>query len=202
VSNLAARIARPASALALSILLLVSGCASVPSKPVVVAEGQIPLETRVDGERVHPLRSYVDDVKTADGERRLRFDYVWNYSRGLTQQFSYETDGRLVDITDFPEIKPSASEAEREWARRILAADARTAVVSDPAVRLYGGFIHFVHDDPVCGQGSRCVRMFGAREDGRHVVFHVYVDLMKGQVVATDVDPEFRGIGDSPGRKK
>jgi hypothetical protein len=182
--------------------LMASGCASVPDGPGIVAEGQIPLETRVDGERVHPLRSYVDDVKTADGERRLRFDFVWNYSRGLTQQFSYELDGRLVGVTDMPEIKPTATDAEREWAGRILAADTRTAAVTDPDVRLYGGFIHFINGDPVCGQGSRCVRMFGARDDGRHVVFHVYVDLMKGQVVATDVDPEFRGIGDSPGREK
>ncbi len=182
-------------------VVLASGCATVPSKQRIVAEGEIALETRVDGERVHLLRSYVDDVKTIDGERRLRFDYVWNYSRGLTQQFSYELDGRLVDVTDLPEVKPSASKAEREWARRILAADPRTASVSEPDVRLYGGFIHFINDDPVCGSGSRCVRMFGARDDGRKVVFHVYVDLMKGQVVATDVDPGFRSIGDSPGRK-
>jgi hypothetical protein len=43
--------------------------------------------------------------------------------------------------------------------------------------------------------------MFGVRENGRHVVFHVYVDLARGKVVATDVDPEFRGI-DDPIRRK
>lgn len=193
-----------ARTLVLGAAALLAACAVAPGRDAarVSAEGEIPLETRVAGERVHPLRSYVDEVKTAEGERRLRFDYVWNYSRGLAQQFSYEPDGTLVAVTDFPEIKPSASFAEREWARRILARDPRTAVVADPGVRVYGGFVHFVQDDPVCGAASRCIRMFGVRDDGDHVVFHVYVDLMKAEVVATDVDPAFRGIADSPGRKK
>lgn len=195
---------RVGKAVALSCLVMfgATGCSTIPRSPGLPAEGQIPLETRVGNERVHLLRSYVDDVKTPEGESRRRFDIVWNYTRGITQQFAYDMDGVLIDVTDLSGMMLTATAAEKAWARRILAADPRTAAVSDPAVTMSGGFIHFADSGNVCRAGSRCLRMFGVRDQGRHVVFHVYVDLALGRVVATDVDPEFRGIGDRPESKK
>ena len=62
----------------------------------------VPHETTADGEKVVVVRDYFEPMKLAGGDEDRRVQYVWNYTRGMTQRRVWSADGATFEATDQP----------------------------------------------------------------------------------------------------
>lgn len=149
-----------------------------------------------NGDRILVIRDYVDDLKTENGEVRQRFQYAWNYTRGIAQLRVFEMSGALVRVDDQPGLSLVATDAEKAFAYAAVRADPRWQGMYRDDSTFYGGFIFRPKQHPICGPGARCIHVFASDTGGAHTTLHVIYDLMSGymEVAAAHIDPSGKTI--------
>ncbi len=131
-----------------------------------------------EGNRVLIVRDYVDELKI-DGESvRQRFQYIWNYTRGIAQLRVYAMDGSLLRSEDQPRLTLNVTEPEREYAFNRVRADSRWNGMYRADSMFYGGFSFRPPGHAVCSERARCIHVFASDSGGRNTTLHVIYDLM------------------------
>ena len=164
------------------VVAVLAGCAQNPSKStsapaVLQAIDDIAAE---NGDRIIVTRDYVDEVKIDGKDVRQRYQYAWNYTRGIAQQRIFSLTGTLLRVDDQPRLTLNATESEQAYAFSVVRADPRWALMHGPDSRFYGGFNFRPPHHPVCDQRARCIHVFASDSDGTNTTLHVIFDLTSG----------------------
>ncbi len=133
-----------------------------------------------EGNRVLIVRDYVDELKIDGQDVRQRFQYIWNYSRGIAQMRVFSLDGALLRTEDQPRLTLNATEAEKKFAFERVRADPRWQGMYRADSIFYGGFSFRPPEHDVCGERARCMHVFASDSGGRNTTLHVIYDLMTG----------------------
>jgi len=140
------------------------------------------------------LGEWTDAVKTDHGKEARRYHAVYDWDTGLTHEYAYALDGRLVSERSYRGAPP-ASPAEVDEAKAIVLADPEVAAIlrRQPEVSLQGGFsIEQTAAEGPCTERTRCVQML--LFDGNNVVRHMLVDLRTSSILERDyIPPRNRG---------
>ena len=186
--------------------LLVACAANVPVRerePGVL--GHVPHETTADGDKVVVVRDYFEPRKIDGKDDDRRVQYVWNYTRGVTQRRLWSADGLSFEATDMPGMTLNATADELDYAYAIVRADPRYADVITSDTYFHGGFSVREPDSP-CDDRARCIHVFGVRDAGRKRVLHAIFALGTGKIIDHDYDPALGGLGErldkNPGVKQ
>jgi hypothetical protein len=131
-----------------------------------------------EGNRVLIIRDYVDELKIDGRDVRQRFQYVWNYTRGIAQMRVLDVDGGLLRTLDQPRLTLNVTEAEREYAFDRVRADPRWTAMHRVDSMFYGGFSFRPPQHAVCSERARCIHVFASDSGGRNTTLHVIYDLM------------------------
>jgi hypothetical protein len=183
-------------ALATLVLAACAGNSPKPSAPTIAILDSIEDVAAENGDRILVIRDYVDDLKTEQGDVRQRFQYAWNYTRGVAQLRVFEMSGALVRVDDQPGLSLVATDAEKAFAFSAVRADPRWQGMYRDDSTFYGGFIFRPKQHPVCGPGARCIHVFASDTGGAHTTLHLIFDLMSGymEAAAPHVDPSGKTI--------
>ncbi len=167
----------------LMVMAAFAGCAHSPSKsaatPAILESiNDIAAE---NGDRIVVIREYVDEIKLGDGkEVRQRYQYAWNYTRGIAQQRVFALTGALISVDDQPLLTLNATDAEQAYAFSAVRADPRWKKMHIPDSMFYGGFSFRPPNHPVCDQHARCIHVFASDSGGYNTTLHVIYDLVSG----------------------
>lgn len=158
------------------------GCAQQPARtevrPAVLdVIGDI---ADAEGNRILVIRDYVDELKIDGKDVRQRFQYVWNYTRGIAQMRVLDVDGALLRTEDQPRLTLNATDAEKEFAFHRVRADPRWQGMYRADSIFYGGFSFRPPGHGVCDEHARCIHVFASDSGGRNTTLHVIYDLMTG----------------------
>jgi len=142
------------------------------------------------------LGEWTDAVKTDHGKEARHYRAVYDWDTGLTHEYAYTLDGKLVSERSYRGA-PAPSPEEIEEARAIVLADPEIASIlsRQPQFLLDGGFsIEQTASEGPCTERTRCLQMF--LYDGNNVVRHMLVDLRTGSILERDyTPPRNRGAG-------
>jgi len=140
------------------------------------------------------LGEWTDAVKTDHGKEARHYRAVYDWDTGLTHEYAYTLDGKLVSERSYRGA-PAPSPEEIEEARAIVLADPEIASIlsRQPQFLLDGGFsIEQTASEGPCTERTRCLQMF--LYDGNNVVRHMLVDLRTGSILERDyIPPRNRG---------
>jgi hypothetical protein len=181
------------------VALISAGCAGRAPKPsasVAAILDSIEDVAAENGDRILVIRDYVDDLKTESGDVRQRFQYAWNYTRGVAQLRVFDMSGVLLNIEDQPALTLNATDAEKAYAFTAVRADPRWHGMYRTDSTFYGGFSFRPVQHPVCGPGARCIHVFASDTGGANTTLHVIYDLMSGymEAAAPHIDPSGKTI--------
>jgi hypothetical protein len=181
------------------VVVAVSACASLPGSPVrSPALDHVPVVRLPDGHEAVLVRDYGDEQKIDGGERRVRVEYLWDYSAGAARVRTLDLDGRVLEDHTQPGLTLNATPQELEYAFELARSEPSLAAKArgHADVDWYGGFSFREPGHAGCDLGSRCVHVIASRDGGRHKVLHALVDLQRGRVVVAEYDPSMGGIAD------
>ena len=140
------------------------------------------------------LGEWTDAVKTDHGKEARRYHAVYEWDTGLTHEYVYTLDGKLVSERSY-RAAPTPSPAEIEEAKAIVLADPEVAAIlsRQPEVSLQGGFaIEQTAAEGPCTERTRCLQML--LFDGNNVVRHMLVDMRTSSILERDyIPPRNRG---------
>lgn len=181
------------------VALISAGCAGRAPKPsasVAAILDSVEDVAAENGDRILVIRDYVDDLKTENGDVRQRFQYAWNYTRGVAQLRVFDMSGALVRVDDQPGLSLVATDAEKAFAYSAVRADPRWQGMYRDDSTFYGGFIFRPKQHPICGPGARCIHVFASDTGGAHTTLHVIYDLMSGymEAAAPHIDPSGKTV--------
>jgi hypothetical protein len=178
--------------------LAVSACATLPGagkrSPTLA---HVPVVALPDGNEAVLIRSFSDEQKTPEGDRRVQVDYLWDYTDAIARRRTFDSSGAMIEDEREPGLTLNATQPELDWAIAIVKADPDVSVKLVPEVVYYGGFSFREPGHPDCDLRSRCIHVIGSRDGGRRKVFHALVDLQTARVVAPDYDPALGGFDDT-----
>ena len=140
------------------------------------------------------LGEWTDAVKTNHGKEARRYHAVYEWDTGLTHEYAYTLDGKLVGERSY-RAAPTPNPDEVEEAKAIVLADPEVTAIlrRQPEVSLQGGFpIAQTAAEGPCTERTRCLQML--LFDGNNVVRHMLVDLRTGSILERDyIPPRNRG---------
>jgi hypothetical protein len=177
--------------------LSVSACATLPhagTRSPTLAH--VPVVELPDGHEAVLVRSFGDEQKTPDGDRRVQVEYLWDYTDAVARRRTLDGSGAVIGDEREPGLTLNATQPELDWAIAIVKADPVVSVKLVGEVVYYGGFSYREPGHPDCDLRSRCIHVIGSRDGGRGKVFHALVDLQTSRVVAPDYDPALGGFDD------
>lgn len=173
--------------------LLLAGC---QSGPTAVARADATRDPRVSG--VVVVRSYDDEFKIDGGDVRVHVEYAWDYDRAIAIERITDPAGKLISLTDQPELTLNLTDAEKAYALELASKDPELKAQIESSDYLYGGFSYREASDPDCYLGSRCVHVVasarGPAGDGWRKLVHAIVDVQTGRVI----HPNFAGDETTP----
>jgi hypothetical protein len=176
------------ASLTLMAALLLAGCQA--SGPGSATKASVERDPRASG--IVVVRSYEDEFKTDGGDLRVNVEYAWDYDRAIAVERITDAHGKLISLTDQPELTLNLTDAEQAYAFDLTRAhpDLKSQVAGSD--HLYGGFSYRDANDPACYRGSRCVHVMASSSapagDGWRKVLHAIVDLQSGRVVHPHYD--------------
>jgi hypothetical protein len=125
------------------------------------------------------LRSWEETVKVGGREYPRRVVVLFDYSKGIARQESYDLHGTLRSNRRITRNMPAPSPEEIAEAFEIARADpnfkslfGRFSVVTE------GGFLLQEEDGMPCGPGSRCLHVFLLSSDRSGLIRRLVVDLV------------------------
>jgi hypothetical protein len=140
------------------------------------------------------LGEWTDAVKTPKGKEARHYRAVYDWDTGLTHEYAYTLDGKLVSQRAY-RAAPTPSPEEVEEAKAIVLADPEVTQIlrRQPDLSLQGGFaMEQTPQEGPCTQRTRCLQML--LFDGDNVVRHMLVDLHTGTILERDyIPPRNRG---------
>lgn len=168
-------------------LLLVAGLAltACQLRAPRLSDGEQARDPRVSGQVL--ARSYEDSFKIDGQDVIVSVEYAWDYGRAVAIERITAADGRLISLSEQPDLTLNLTEPEKEYAFEIAAAHPRLREQMAAASFVYGGFSYREADDPACFTGSRCVHVVASGgKDGLRKLVHAIVDVQRGVVVHPD----------------
>lgn len=178
--------------------VFLSACASLPEeKGRSPTLAHVPVVKLPDGHEAVLVRSFGDEQKTSEGDRRVQVEYLWDYTSAVARKRTLDGDGSVVGDESEPGLTLNATQPELDWAIAIVKAHGELSVKLVPDTVYYGGFSFREPGHPDCDLRSRCIHVIGSRDGGRRKVFHALVDLQTARVVAPDYDPALGGFDDT-----
>ena len=193
-----------ASAATALLALALAGCtAGAPTRDSAPAESpalaHVPHETTAEGDKVVVVRDYVEPMKMDGRDEDRRVQYVWNYSRGLTQRRVWNAGGDGYEVLDMPGLTLNATQAELDYAFSVVRDDRHYADVMTPDTLLQGGF-SVREANSECDARARCIHVFGVRDDGSTRVLHAIFALGTGKIVDYEYDAASGHAGNGRGK--
>ena len=180
--------------LAVSMLALqvLAACQTTPEVTTSMTER----DPRVSG--IVVVRSYQDEFKIDGKDVPVAVEYAWDYQRAIAIERVSDPQGKLVSLTDKPDLTLNLTDSEKAYALELARSHPELKAQMETADHLYGGFSYREISDPDCSSGTRCVHVVAstraAAGDGWRKLVHAIVDVQKGVVVhphfaAGDVEP-------------
>ena len=143
-----------------------------------------------DGKRL--IKTWTTPVKVDGGEAIYRFEIHYDYNTGEAIRTVFnESSGSLVE-NEIMEGQPSLSAEEREEAIQLVKTDDELGIIIlDNDAYVDGGFVLREEDGKACAYpGSRCTQIDVLTKDKMQRFRYVIVDLMKGEIVYRDFQPD------------
>lgn len=143
-----------------------------------------------DGKRL--IKTWTTPVKVDGSEAIYRFEIHYDYNTGQALRTVYnESSGNLVE-REIMEGQPSLSADEREEAIDLVKRDDELGIIIlDNDAYVDGGFILREETGKACAYpGSRCTQIDVLTKDKMQRFRYVVVDLMKGEIVYRDFQPD------------
>lgn len=146
---------------------------------------------------VRLLRTWEEAIKVngRDSARRVRI--LFDYSRGVALEESYDRRGVLRASRTITQAMPAPSAEEIAEAFRLTrAASELESIFGRFSVVLEGGFLLEEESGKPCGPGSRCLHVFLLSADRAGLIRRVVVDLGSRRIVYplyTPPEPETHG---------
>jgi hypothetical protein len=145
--------------------------------------------------RLRLLRSWTDTIKLdGGGELPRRVDIVFDYTKGIALERSYDGSGRLTQERTL-EGPPQPSAEEIAEAFGIVRADPELGrILERTQAVLEGGFLLEEGEGQPCGPRTRClqVQLLGPTRLG--LVRYAVVDLVKRAIVYPTYTPSEGGV--------
>ena len=174
------------------VLLCCFGCVPKDTRESTLPRVVAHIDTVLDenGEVILIARDYVDVLKLDGRDVRRRFQYAWNYTRGVAQLRVFSSEGQRLSTEDKPALSLVATDAENAYANSVIRSDPRwTSLYRDDST-FYGGFIYRPREHAVCGAGSRCIHVFASDTNGLNTTMHLIFDLMTDHIEVANETPE------------
>lgn len=128
---------------------------------------------------VRLLRSWMETVKVGGREYPRQVEVLFDYSKGVAREDSYDRSGSLLASRTMTESMPAPSPEEIAEAFGIARSDPSLAPLFDRfRVVTEGGFLLQEEEGMPCGPGSRCLHVFLLSSDRSGLIRRLVVDLV------------------------
>lgn len=179
--------------LIIMLLALLSACATNGGKAVAVRPDVLDYVNDIaaeNGDRILVTRDYMDELKIDHQNVRRRYQYAWNYSKGVAQERTFDEGGQQLSLTDKPALSLSATPEEQSYAFSQVRSDRRWASHLVAESEFYGGFIFREPESKNCSENSRCIHIFASSDGGQVTSLHLIFNLMTGEAFEAEPGSE------------